>query len=533
MAGCQEVAGLLHGLAVGDLPAGDRAAVEAHAAACASCAKETARLRDNAAYLQDVLGTFRMPPEFPADFLLALPPKDGKRRAPAGAPAAPRTVVLGDTSTRRFRAGPLLLGAGMLGGVVVLGWLFLGPEKEVQRREVEFRTVPDVKERAERGKGAADGKAAGTAAPAPNGGKPPAPGEGVRTFQAMRTAADLLAALRGVRGDAWGPAIARGWDLLAGTPAEAAAVRDAAAAEKEPGLRAALVLVLAADGREETRATLRGWLSDPSPEVRGAAALGLARSLSYENPSKRAVPAGPPLGLAVQVGALEDDPGRADLALRLGQESEESVRRILLQVLGPTAGADPQVRDRILDGVKGAYGDEMRETCVRALAGVQDPAIVPGFAEALGNPGTPRALHPVLIEGMMAADQAAAAEALAGLIPAADGADFRRTLVVALGKAGGASAESTLLRVLSGDGDASVRMEAVRALQKYPSRASLDAAEAASENDADQAVRTESERIARILRPTVEKMEGGPAGGDDGGGGDPHPQPEPPPEGGG
>ncbi len=535
MAGCQEVAGLLQGLADGDLPAGDRTAVEAHISGCPSCTKEAARLRENAAYLQEVLGSFRMPPEFPAEFLLALPRKDGKRRGAAGPAAPPKSVVMGATSARGLRMGPILAGAALLCGAGFLGWLFLGRDKPVEKREWKSSQLPDVQEREDQGKGAADGRKGTTPPPPVKGGKtgdpaqPPPP-----AWQAMRTAQEFLAAVRAAKGDGFGAIVARGWDLLAGTPAEAAAVRDAASAEKDARLRAAMVLALAADGREETRTALRGFLADGAPEVRTAAALGLARSLSYENPAKRAVPSGPPLSMAVQVGALEDDPARAELAGRLALESEDAVRRILVQVLGPSAGADARVLESLLDGVKGAYGDEMRETCVRALSGVQDKAIVAGFAEALGNAATPKALHGPLVEGMLAADREAAVEALTALLPSADGTEFRRSLVEAVGRAGGGSAEGTLLQVLANDAEPSVRVTAAAALQRFPSRAVLDALQAAVDNDADQMVRVEAERVARIVRPTVEKAEGG-SGEGDGGGGDPpapepQPQPEPPPD---
>jgi len=531
-AGCAELAGLLQASADGDLPAGDRAAVEAHLSACDSCSRETARLKENSAYLQEALAPFRMPAEFPSDFLFRLPRKDGKRRAggPAAAPQATKTLVLGDTRERRFPVLPVLLGAGFLAGAAGLGWLFFGPREPV-RRTGPLGTLPPVKPREKPGAGPADGQEVRPPEgrlPPPGGERPPAsaPAPG----QPFRAAADLVAAARGVRNGAFGPVISRGWDLLAGTPDEAKAVLDAANAEKDPVQRAALVLSLAADGRDETRVALRGFLVDGAPEVRAAAALGLARSLSHENPARRAIPSGPPLNLAVQVGPLAEDPGRAELAARLGTETEAAVRRILVQVLGPTASTDPGVRDRLLDGVRGSFGEEFRDPCLRALSGVQDPAMVPVLAEVLGSPNTPKSLQGTLVEAMLGADHNASAEAFAALLPSAEAVDLRRTLVASLARAGGATAERALVQVLSSDSEASVRAAAVLSLRNFPSRAVLDAIQSRAENDPDQMVRQEAERMAAQLRSTVEKSEGAPAGG---GHEEPpdNPPPEPPPPG--
>jgi len=308
-----------------------------------------------------------------------------------------------------------------------------------------------------------------------------------------------------VKGETFGPAVQKGWDLLAGTPAEGKAVREEAAKENSPRVRAALVLCLGASADPDLRTAVAGFLADDAPEVRAAAALGVARSLSFESQGKRQVPSGPPLNLAVQVGTLADDPARTDLLGRLARESEPPVRRALLLVLAPTASADAAIRDAVLEGVKGAYGDDLREVCVRALQGVQDAALVPVLAEAILQPGTPKALVPVILETMIGADRNAASEALAGLVPQAQSADLRRELVQALGRAGGEPAKRGLLRVLSEDAEGTIRLTAVNALKNFAEREVLDALQRAAENDGDHMVRQQAEAAAKEMGARLEK----------------------------
>jgi HEAT repeat protein len=508
---CQETEALLQGLADGVLDAAERAALEAHLAGCPACTAEAARLRDNAAFLQEVLGPFRLSPGYATDFLFKLPRKDPRRRAAPAPAAASRTMVLGDGPPRR--RSPLLLagGACLLGAGGFLAWSFLSGPGETVRIDRQ-RTLPDVQPRDAKGDGPADAKRTGPAPvkPGPGGtqaggtGAPRAPGGG--GTEPIRSAADLLATLRGVRGEAFGPVIQRGWDLLAGSPPEAKAARDLAGKEKDPRVRAALVLCLGADGGPEARAAAREFLGDEAPEVRTAAVLALARALSFDSPGKRPEPTGPPLGAVVQVGALADDPGRADLAARLGAESDPLVRRAILVVLAHAAGADPAIRDRLLEGVGGAWGDDLRETSLRSLQGVQDPVVAEKLAELI--PGAPKALHAALVEAMVAADARTAADRLGDLLAKAEGTELRKLLVGACSKAGGAAAQKALVEVLGGDQDASVRLAALSALQRFPSKEVLEAVVRA-ENDADQGVRQEAERVAKILRESVNKTEGG------------------------
>jgi hypothetical protein len=482
----------------GDLSAAERATVEAHLAGCPACTAEGARLRDNAAYLQEILSPLRMPADFGADFLFRLPKKDPKKRAAPAPSGAPRSVVMGDTRARRGSPVMAIGVVAFLAAAGGLGWLFLRPPAQVARKDP--MTLPDVKDRPPKGDGPADPRRNPPRNPIPAGGggtpsTTPAPAPGGPVL----TAADLVALARSVKSDAFGACIQRGWDLLAGTPAEGRGVREAAEAEKDPRVRAALVLCLGASQDGDLRSAVASFLGDPAAEVRIAAALGLARSLAFEAPSKRAVPAGPPLGIAVHVGVLADDRTRADLVGRLSAESDPAVRRVLVLAVAPTAGSDPTIRDRVLEGVKGAWGDELREVCVKALQGVQDAAIVPAMAEALTQPGTPKSLHDDILETMIAADRNAAAEALAGLVGQAEAPDLRKSIVQALGRAGGEAAKRGLLGVLSSDSEGGVRLVAVHALGQFPDREVADALKRAAENDADHVVRTQAESAANAM----------------------------------
>jgi anti-sigma factor RsiW len=505
--GCPEAQGLVQFLADGGLAASERAALEAHLAGCPACTAEAARLQQNSVFLRETLAPFRMPGDLPTEWLFQLPPRDAKRRAPApAAPAAPRTTVFGETRSRGRGPVRWIVGAVVLGAAGVLGWLFLHEEEPVQRRA--SRPTVEAGERPEPGKGAADGRKIEPpkpVPPAPGGATAPAP---TAPGQPMRTAADLAAALRAVRGDGWAPVVHRGWDLLAGSPAELAAAKDLAAKEKDPKVRAALALCLGALGSDESRAAAASFLGDDAAEVRAAAAAGLARALSFEAKDKRTVPLGPPLNVGVMVGTLAEDGLRAELAGRLQAEPEAAVRRTLASLLGPTAGSDPGIRDRMLDGVKGLYGDDLREACLRSLHGVKDASLVAAFAEALVQPGTPRALQKPLIEGMVDADAAAAAERLGGLMAQAEGVDLRKEILQGIARAGGEPAQRALLSILASDPESKVRLAAAGALQRFPAREVLDALQRAAEADLDQEVRQEAERAAKALKPQVEKPEG-------------------------
>lgn len=502
-AGCPEIGGLLQALVDGDLTAAERASVEGHLAGCPACTAEGARLRDNSAYLGEILSPLRMPADFGSDFLFRLPKKDPKRRAPAAPAATPRSVVMGDTRVRRgspFLVIGVLVFLAAAGG---LGWLFFRPPAPVARKDP--MALPDVKERPPKGQGDADPrKPAPSPIPAGGGTKPtPTP----TTGGPVLSAADLVALVKSIKNDAFGAAIQRGWDLLAGTPAEGKGVREAAEAEKDPKYRAALVLCLGASQDADLRAAVASFLADPAVEVRIAAALGLARSLAYEAPAKKQVPAGPPLSIAVAVGVLADDRARADLVGRLSTESDPAVRRVLVLALAPSAAADPTIRDRVLEGVRGAWGDELREVCVKALQGVQDPALVPALAEALTQPGTPKTLHGDIIETMLAADRNAAAEAIAGLVGQAESPELRRTLVQALGRAGGDAAKRGLLAVLSGDSEGAVRLTAIAGLNLFPDREVLEALQRAADNDGDHQVRQAAENAAKALAAKLDQPE--------------------------
>jgi hypothetical protein len=364
-----------------------------------------------------------------------------------------------------------------------------------------------VKPRADKGEGPADPRKAGptTAKPGPASGTPLRPGD--LPGGPIRNAADLVAAVRGVRGDAFGPVVGKGWDFLAGTPAEAKALKELASKEKDHRIRAALVLCLGADGGEEARAATKEFLADESPDVRAAAALALARSLSYESPAKKPVASGPPLGTQVLLGVLAEDPRRAELAGRLAVEGDPGVRRTLLQVLGPSAGADPVIRDRLLDGVRGLYGDEQRETALKAVQGLQDPAIVDPLFEILVNPATPKALQAGLFDGMVKADARAASEKF-GEVLKSESPELRRLVVAACPNAGTPAAQKALVDALGSDQDAGVRVAVVLALQRFPAKEVLEAVHRAADNDTDLAVRQEAERVHKILKATLEKAEG-------------------------
>ncbi|HEU4394487.1 MAG TPA: HEAT repeat domain-containing protein [Planctomycetota bacterium] len=504
-AGCSEVGGLLQALVDGDLTAAERTSVEGHLAGCPSCTAEGARLRDNAAYLGEILSPLRMPADFGSDFLFRLPKKDPKRRAAPAPAAAPRSVVMGETRSRRGSPVLVIAGVVFLAAAGGLGWLFFRPPAPVARKDP--LALPEVKERPPKGQGDADPrKTAPNPAPAGGGTRPsatPTP----TTGGPVLNAADLVALVRSIKNDAFGAAIQRGWDLLAGTPSEGKGVRDAAEAEKDPKVRAALVLCLGASQDADLRAAVASFLADAAAEVRIAAALGLARSLAFEAPAKKQVPAGPPLSIAVSVGVLADDRTRSDLVGRLSTESDPAVRRVLVLALAPSAAADPTIRDRVLEGVRGAWGDELREVCVKALQGVQDAALVPALAEALTQPGTPKTLHGDIIETMLAADRNAAAEAIAGLVGQAESPELRRTLVQALGRAGGDAAKRGLLAVLSGDSEGAVRLTAIQGLNLFPDREVLEALQRAAENDGDHQVRQSAENAAKALGAKLDQPE--------------------------
>jgi HEAT repeat protein len=517
---CQDTQGLLQVLVEGGLTAGERAAVEAHVAGCPACTAEGARLKDNADFLREVLGPFRMPADLTPEFLLALPPKDQKRKTAAPS-AAPRTLVLGDTRPRGASPWKWIGVLVFLGAAGALGWLFLSGEKPQGPRVVP--DLPEVTSRPPAGQGPADGKK-----PLP---KPLVPKPGVKPpvtpeppAEAPKSAADLVASLRAVRGDGFNRVIWAGWALLASHPAEAKAIRDLAAAEKDARLRAALVACIGADGTDENRSALAGHLSDPAAEVRGAAVLALGRSLSFDNPQKRPpIGSGPPVSFTVEVGAMVEDPARGTLASRLSSESEPAVKRLLVAVLAASAPSDPAIRDALLEAVKGTWGDDLREPALKALFGMKDPAVVEAYADVLVRQGTPKSLHGPLIEGMAAADEAAAAAKLAELLPKAEGADLRREILHALSRLGGPAAQKAFTDALAGDQDATVRLAAVTALRKFPVREVLDAVQHAAENDGDHAVRQEADQVAKILKATLEKAEGQ--------GGDNPPAPPPPVDG--
>ena len=153
-AGCAEVGTLLQPLVDGDLSAAERATVESHLAECPSCTAEGARLRDNAAYLQEILSPLRMPADFGADFLFRLPKKDPRKRSAPAPSGAPKSIVMGDTRARR---GSPLVAIGVvvfLAAAGGLGWLFLRPPAQVVRKDL--MTLPDVKERPPKGQGDAE-----------------------------------------------------------------------------------------------------------------------------------------------------------------------------------------------------------------------------------------------------------------------------------------------------------------------------------------------------------------------------------------
>jgi hypothetical protein len=509
---CQETDALLQGLADGVLSADERATLEAHLAGCPACTAEAARLRENAQFLQETLQPLRLAPDWPTDFLFQLPRKDPKRRAAPAPAAAAKSTVYGETRARKRSPLLLVVGVVVAGGGAALAWAVLSPGETVQRPDRD-RPPPEVKERAEKGVGPADPKKGPATQPKPG----PAGGSGTGAPQKVgdlpggpiKTAADLVAALRAVKGSAFAAVVARGWDFLAGTPAEGKAVREAASKEKDPKVRAALVLCLGADGGDDARTFAREFLADDAAEVRGAAALALARSLSFESQGKKPVDSGQPLATPVLVGPLPEDARRGDLVGRLAAEPDPGVRKVLLQILAHSAAADASIRERILEGVKGVYGDELREASIRALGEVKDAAVVEAFAEALVQPGTAASLHPVLVEGMVKADRKAASERLGDLLQKAQSPETRRLLVAACPQAGTPAAQKALVDALGSDQDAGVRTAIVRALQGFPSKEVLDAVHRAAENDADQGVRQEAERVHGVLKASLGKAEGG------------------------
>ncbi len=513
---CAEVGPLLHAHADGELPPPERAAVDGHLETCANCARESARMRGNLAYLGEVMARQRLAADFDSSFLFALPRKTARAVAAASARAAPRSVVIG--GPRRKSRGGLYVVAGVIVAAGAAGaWWAFRPAPAVRVDGGVRSSVPEPGHRPPRTEGPADPR---PVAPPPETPPKPRPGTGETTPAApgvVRSAAELIAAVRAHRGG-YLPVVGRGWSLLVEQPKEAAAVADAARAEKSAKLRAALVLCLGFDGSQDARGLVREFLADAAGEVRAAAAFGLARSLSFDSPQKRAIPTGEPLSMAVEVGPMEEGAALGELTGRLSTESDDGARRALVLVLSATAPSSAEVRARLLDGVKGAYGEELRDACLRGLRGVQDPAIVDALADALGHVQTPTALRPALVEAMIEADRVAAAEALARLAHAADDAAARRTLVDGVAKAGGATAETALQGFAQNDPDAAIRGAAVAALARFPSETTLGVLERIAEGDADQQVRVGAEAAAAHVRGMVEKAREAPPAEAGGGG---------------
>ena len=72
----------------------------------------------------------------------------------------------------------------------------------------------------------------------------------------------------------------------------------------------------------------------------------------------------------------------------------------------------------------------------------------------------------------------------------------------------GERAGRAVLQALASDAEASVRLAAVQALNRFPTRESADAAQRAADNDSDQMVREEADRVAQAIRRALEKAEG-------------------------
>jgi HEAT repeat protein len=495
------MATLLHVYADGELPAGDRTAVEEHLADCPTCAAEGARTRENSQYLQEVMAPFRMPPDFDTAFLFALPKRTG--RAPEAARVAPKTVVLGGVRRRRSKAPFFVGGAVAVVAVFALWrpWESSGPVRRDPRDEPSD-TQPGV--RPPRGVGPADPtpppkKPPVNRTPSGSGTTPPlkdtpvAPG-------VVRSGADLVAEIRKGRPGGYGPAIQKGWAFLIGTPAEAAVVRDAAQAETSDAVKAALVTCLGFDGSEDSRSLVRGFLGDSEPGVRMGAILALARSHSFTSATKRPVSSGPPLGLAVEIGVIEDASGRSELASLLGGESETSVRQVLIQILGVNA-SDPDVRAKLIEGLGGAFGPELVKPSLLALKGVQDPSVAEAVAAALGNHSFPEDLRGMALDVLVEAGPETGAAALAGLISSEQDMERRRKFVEAMSRVAGPRAEQALREVATSDNEPAVRTAAVYLLSKYPTEEVLAILRRVAQDDSDQNVR----QTAETSVATVEK----------------------------
>jgi len=505
---CPEVSPLVQPWADGELPAADRGLLEEHVASCPSCRRETARVRDNGAFLQEMLQGFRLPGNFDRAFLFRLPRKSARAVAAAAAaapaPAAGTTVITAAPARGGSPAG-WIAGAVLVALVAGLAWWFGSGEED---RPADGQGRPAPIPRSKDGKGPADARPVplpGTKGPGPAGvgPKPPVPGGGEAAGgPAARTAEDLIRLLR--KGGRYGPVVAQGWSILAASAAEAARIREALAKETAPEVRAALALLLGASKEEANLEALRGLLRDGSALVRQAAILGLARALSLDSPVKQRHQVGPPLSFGVEVGAMGEAGGVAEFAGLLGGEPDAGVRATLFQVLGASAATEATARQRLLDALKGDFGDELRDEGLKGLQGVKEATLPAALAELLREPTFPKRLQQPVLALMLEADRVAASEALAGIVSGIEDADLRRHVLDGVASGAGKGAEKALLDALSGDAEAGIRSAAAAHLARYPTEETLAALEKASEHDENQGVRETAARSLEQVRRVLE-----------------------------
>jgi len=492
---CSEIAALLHVYADEELPQGELSVVEDHLADCASCSLEASRDRENAQFLSEVLTPFRAPAEFSADFLLE------EEAAAVAAPAQkrkPKSVVMGAPPPGASIPWKAIVVGLLVAGAAAAAWALLSGGTAETEPDVPSRGDVEPGERPETGEGAADPKKGRNGNSSSKSVSP-----GTYTGPAKRTApksvADLVTMVRHRTGRMLGQIVEQGWGVIMSSPGALKALQAAADKERNGPRRATLVLMMAAGGKEAIQDALSGYLVDGAAEVRISAVLGLARSLSWENPSKHLIKTGEPLAYGVEIGPITDPDWRTRLSDRLDSEADLDVRRLLLRVLSFGARNDASMSPLLVKGVAGDFGDEMRAECLAALRGTKGPAIVPGLTRLLTSPGTPADMFDGIALAMIEADADSAAQAFGDLLGEERSLDRRKMLVKALVRSE-VSLSFTLLRdVASSDREAALRALAARGLAKDVSKESLEVLTRAATNDADPEVQRHARRSKKIV----------------------------------
>jgi HEAT repeat protein len=327
-----------------------------------------------------------------------------------------------------------------------------------------------------------------------------------------REAAGVLADAMGDPGR--GPAAAGALGLL--PPEVALDVLLPRAENAEAGGREELIAALPDLPDRAAAMRVARFLSDPDPEVRGAAAeaLGRARPEAGTRPLLEEM-LHDPLGRAGAVLALGRVPGGAcDLLIPLLADPDADIRRAAAEGIarcpGPDARAavaaalglehEPAVQ-RALAAALGAAGGAEAVPPLAELARRGDPGVRFAAVRALGRTGAGDALT-VLLEVLAAADPATEAAALAALGDLGDtrgasavaerldgsNGEVRHVAAISLRRLAPPAATGRLVQALQ-DRDWRIRLAAVRTLERIDAPEAVPALREVRERDADPLVR--------------------------------------------